>query len=674
MKRRDAAIKTRNIIEIEVNDKIWDVFDLLVKKGYEPREGQEDMTLDIGDALKDNENIVVEGGVGIGKSYAYLIPAILYNKALGKPIVIATSTIILQEQLLKDINTVFNLIDYHPELVLAKGQSHFLCEERVDKFFKRKINKEKYSDIYDWCIDTDTGDISEYKYEMDGFVRERINIKDCCYNRCESYRTCRYMRRRGRMESTSGIILTNQDLFVVDLNKKRKNSRAIFPDNIGLAIIDEAHNLEDKVRSSLKIQFDINSIKKLLSDSAKYLSSIDSHVYDDATKLVENFFEVLHNQLKEKIYDLDINKDLENKRFSIDTLNIKKNIFDLENITKNINVKVQLSDKPSNERELDRILEGLNNLLEFLNDLNRKESKSIFWIEVRNRCNNPKDIVLNSCEKSLDIVIRQMFFLNRFRTILTSATISSSASGELEDKYKYIIKNLGIPLGNTYLSDPKYSPYNYDENTMVYYNGDLPDPRTHREIYLDESVKEIKKLMDITDGRTLLLFTSKTDLEYIYDKLIHMNVPWNILVQDGKTSMKKILEDFEHDTNSILLGTGAFWEGISIEGEALTSVIILRLPFPIPDPIIEYKKSIVENSLMNVDVPEMIIKLKQGVGRLIRNSTDRGIISILDPRVSEENNKPYCKNIWESIPMKNRTSDLSSIKAFIDNNKVVELR
>lgn len=377
--------------------------------------------------------------------------------------------------------------------------------------------------------------------------------------------------------------------------------------------------------------------------------------------------------MKDEIVNSNINTDLENKRFSIDTSNIKKNILDLENITKSINVKVQLSDKPSNEYELDRILEGLNKLKEFLSDLNRKDSKSIFWIEVKNKCKTPKDIILNSCEKSLDIVIKDMFFLNRFRTILTSATISNSTSGELKKQYEYIIKNLGIPLGNTYLSEPKYSPYNYDENTMVYYNGDLPDPRTNREQYLEESIKEIKKLMDITDGRTLLLFTSKSDLEYVHERLIPMDLPWNILIQDGKTSMRKILEEFEQDTKSILLGTGSFWEGISIEGDALTSVIILRLPFPIPDPIIEYKKSIVENFLMNVDVPEMIIKLKQGVGRLIRNSTDRGIISILDPRVSEENNKPYCKNIWESIPMKNRTNDLSSIKAFIDRDKVVDV-
>ena len=673
MKRSDAAIKTKNIIEREVNDKIWGVFDLLVKKGYEPREGQEDMILDIGEALRDNENIVVEGGVGIGKSYAYLIPAILYNKALNKPIVIATSTIILQEQLLKDINTVFDLIDYHPELVLAKGQSHFLCKERGDKFFKNKINKEKYRGIYDWYRSTDTGDISDYKDEMDGFVWERINIKECCYQRCESYYSCNYICRKHRMALTSGIILTNQDLFVADLNKKRKHIRSLFPNNIGLSIIDEAHNLEDKVRSALKVQFDINSIKKLLGEASKYLSSIDSQVYEDAIKLVENFFKSLHNQVKEEISNSNINTDLENKRFSIDTSNIKKNILDLEGITKSINVKVQLSDKPSNEYELDRILEGLNKLKEFLNDLNSNDSNSIFWIEVKNRCNSVKDIILNSCEKGLDEVIKEMFFLNRFRTILTSATISNSTSGELEDQYKYIIKNLGIPLENTYLSEPKYSPYNYDENTMVYYNGDLPDPRTNRERYLDESIKEIRKLMDITDGRTLLLFTSKSDLEYIHERLIHMDLPWNILVQDGNTSMKKILEEFEQDTKSILLGTGAFWEGISIEGEALTSVIILRLPFPIPDPIIEYKKSIGENSLMNVNVPEMIIKLKQGVGRLIRNSTDRGIISILDPRVSEDNNKPYCKNIWESIPMKNRTTDLNLIKEFIDNNKVVDI-
>ncbi|MGL5713000.1 MAG: ATP-dependent DNA helicase [Paraclostridium sp.] len=673
MKRSDAAIKTKNIIEREVNDKIWGVFDLLAKKGYEPREGQEDMALDIGESLRDNENIVVEGGVGIGKSYAYLIPAILYNKALKKPIVIATSTIILQEQLLKDINTVFDLIDYHPELVLAKGQSHFLCKERARKFFKNKHNKEKYIEIYNWYFSTDTGDINEYKEDMDGFVWDKINIKECCYQRCNSYYSCKYICRKKRMELTSGIILTNQDLFVVDLNKKRKHNRSLFPDNIGLAIIDEAHNLEDKVRSALKVQFDINSIKKLLGDASKYLSSIDSQLYENAIKLVENFFKALYSQVKDEISNSNINTDLENKRFSIYTSNIKKNILNLERIAKSMNVKVQLSDKPSNEYELDRVVEGLNKLKEFLNDLNRKDSKSIFWIEVRNRCNNPRDIILNSCEKSLDTVIKEMFFLNRFRTILTSATISNSTSGELKEQYEYIIKNLGIPLGNTYLSEPKYSPYNYAENTMVYYNGDLPDPRVHREIYLDESIKEIRKLMEITDGRTLLLFTSKSDLEYVHERLIPMDLPWNILVQDSKTSMKKILEEFEQDTKSILLGTGAFWEGISIEGEALTNVIILRLPFPIPDPIIEYKKSIVENSLMNVDVPEMIIKLKQGVGRLIRNSTDRGIISILDPRASEDNNKPYSKNIWESIPMKNRTTDLDLIKEFIDNNKVVDV-
>lgn len=631
------------------------------------------MTLDIGDALKDNENIVVEGGVGIGKSYAYLIPAILYNRALNKPIVIATSTIILQEQLLKDINTVCDLIDYHPELVLAKGQSHFLCKERADKFFKNKFNKEKYRDIYAWSLGTDTGDISDYKDEMDGFVWGKINIKECCYQRCESYYSCNYINRKNRMASTSGIILTNQDLFVVDLNKKRKYNRPLFPDDIGLAIIDEAHNLEDKVRSALKVQFDKNSIKKLLGDSSKYLSSIDSQVYEDAIKLVEILFKTFYNQVKEEISNSNINTDLENKRFSIDTSNIKKNISDLENIIKSINVKVQLSDKPSNEYELERILEGLNKLKEYLNDLNSKDSKSIFWIEAKSRCSSPNDIILNSCEKSLDIIIKDMLFLNRFRTILTSATISNSTDGELKNQYEYIIKNLGIPLGNTYLSEPKYSPYNYDENTMVYYNGDLPDPRTNREKYLGESIKEIRKLMDITDGRTLLLFTSKSDLEYVQERLINMDLPWNILVQDGKTSMRKILEEFEQDTKSILLGTGSFWEGISIEGDALTSVIILRLPFPIPDPIIEYKKSIVENSLMNVDVPEMIIKLKQGVGRLIRNSTDRGIISILDPRVSEDNNKPYCKKIWESIPMKNRTTDLKSIKEFIDNNKLVNV-
>ena len=145
-----------------------------------------------------------------------------------------------------------------------------------------------------------------------------------------------------------------------------------------------------------------------------------------------------------------------------------------------------------------------------------------------------------------------------------------------------------------------------------------------------------------------------------------IDIPWKILTQEDGFSQSDILENFKMDTNSILLGTGAFWEGISIEGEALSCVVIFRLPFPVPDPIIEYKSSIAKNRMEEVLLPHMIIKLKQGIGRLIRKDTDKGIVAILDPRLGDKDGKGYKEAVWESLPIKNRTNKLEEIKVFYD--------
>jgi ATP-dependent DNA helicase DinG len=199
----------------------------------------------------------------------------------------------------------------------------------------------------------------------------------------------------------------------------------------------------------------------------------------------------------------------------------------------------------------------------------------------------------------------------------------------------------------------------------MYVSDKLPIPnKRNRTAYRNAAIKEIVKLLNITEGKALILFTAKDDMQYVFKKLSNMGLPYKIMVQDESTTQERRLEKFQNNVNSVLLGTGTYWEGINIKGESLSQVIIFKLPFPVPDPIVEYKMRKTECPLMDVAVPEMIIKLKQGVGRLIRSSDDKGIVSILDSRVSKSLNTAYREDTLASLPEKNITEDITELEEF----------
>lgn len=177
-------------------------------------------------------------------------------------------------------------------------------------------------------------------------------------------------------------------------------------------------------------------------------------------------------------------------------------------------------------------------------------------------------------------------------------------------------------------------------------------------------MQEIIKLLNISNGKSLILFTAKTDMQAVYERLQEKKLPFKILMQKGNSKQAETLAKFRSDTNSVLLGTGSYWEGINIEGVSLSHVIIFKLPFPVREPIIDYKVQQSENGLMEIYVPEMIIKLKQGIGRLIRSESDKGIVSIIDSRVGEKSRAPYKQIIWDSLPIKSRTNKIEEIAAF----------
>ena len=238
--------------------------------------------------------------------------------------------------------------------------------------------------------------------------------------------------------------------------------------------------------------------------------------------------------------------------------------------------------------------------------------------------------------------------------------------GKPAERCRYFLEALDFPTEIGVVSEPKKSPFDYDKNTMLYVSPNMPYPghsKEERKQYADAAISEIIKLLAVTNGKALILFTAKSDMSYVYGRLTNEKLPYKLFIQNDSSSQKRRLEKFRTDTNSVILGSGTFWEGINIEGESLSQVIIYKLPFPIN----EYKMSLSKDPIMEVAVPEMIIKLKQGAGRLIRSAADKGIVSILDPRVNSKSKAAYREMVLNVLPEKNRTESIDELQEFWDN-------
>ena len=214
--------------------------------------------------------------------------------------------------------------------------------------------------------------------------------------------------------------------------------------------------------------------------------------------------------------------------------------------------------------------------------------------------------------------------------------------------------------------------FNYDEHAMIYYTNDMPHPTKEHEEFLKAGMQRLREILDISEGRALVLFTSKSDMKRVAQELRKMELPYRILVQGPGSSQEDVLNAFRDDEHAVLFGTGSFWEGISVEGKTLSNLVIFRLPFSVPDPITAEKEAGKKDPLMEVRVPEMIIKLKQGVGRLIRNEDDKGIVSIIDSRMGDRSSVPYKERVWDALPIKSRTCDLEEIRRFYQKVVMME--
>lgn len=649
-----------------IGEKVTSFFwDVAPEHGFEMREGQQDMSFEIVDALIHDQHFAVEAGVGIGKSFGYLVPVLLYNKKMKKPVIVATSTIALQEQLWDDVHDVMPLLNTDPEVILAKGQTHYLCHKRANEYLSMDgavIPKELADGIEEGFQER-----KQFPPFLPQNIWDKVNIQRFSMRNCgPCEKKCLYYAIRSQLRYTDGIVLCNQDFLTAHLRQIRRGQDGLINRDADLIVVDEAHNLDDKVRSATTERINQGKILGLIKSATNEVKPSDrQNVYaeaNEAQRAIRTFFDCLKAQVQQQINNAQQDMRYADRFFFDDSAESIALLRSMVDATKNAALSIQIyasfeyhGRSTAASDDLDELNENLTEMIEELDDY-------LLWIE---RKGSQAELVY--CPKNTREITKRLYFSGKARTILTSATLTNTTGGSLEDQYAYFISNTGFPTDeHGCLSEPKPSPYPYDEHSMIYYCDDLPHPTKEHEAFIEQGVQRLLEVLDISGGKALVLFTAKSDMEDVYSILSQKELPYKVLMQQSGSSQDQVLKEFRENTNSVLLGTGAYWEGISIEGKSLSNVVIFRLPFPVPDPIINYKASIADDALMDVNVPEMVIKLKQGIGRLIRNFTDTGIVCIIDRRLRDEPAERYHDIAWSSLPIKNRTKSLDELRRFYE--------
>jgi len=640
-------------ILIKYIDEVFKAIDLLNSSfEYSPREGQENLMLDIAEAIHEKTVLMAEAGVGIGKSFAYLIPGLIYSKRLKVPLIVSSSSIQLTEQLIDDIKAVSKILSTDFTYVVGKGRTNYLCYARY-----KSMNKNTGI--------ADIKDLSKYWNSdlVKGNNKKKWCVEKCTFNHCEYRASCDFfnMRQSLNARSTSSVdcIIVNHNLLVEDLKKKFILNQQGLIQQGHTIVLDEAHKFEDIVRDSFNIKINLKLLKTMEQQIKELKFDVNHNLktLEQLYKLIEDFnVEFISHHAKESRYIIGNRLDIK-ELMSMKSKDVKRLLWELNDMKKELKY---LDFNDSKERIYNDLDETISTVIEHFESI--ESESSVYWA-IYEKSFDLKGFFLCSAPKEINKIIQKLLFENQRSVILTSATLGGGINienntNDNESYYEYQIKALGLPKTAIY-SYPQRSPYDYEKNTIVYLPSTNIDVRNDSEF--SEIGNEIIQLANLMNGRTLVLFTSKKQMELVYDgMLLQKNkFSWELLKQDDNRSVNKLKEEFI-SKKAVLLSTGTFWEGVNIKGSDLSCLIVVRLPYPVPDPVVRYKSS----TNPTVFESEMIIKLKQGTGRLIRSENDLGVIALLDSRVKEK------KNILKALPYVNVTEKIDEVEKFIDERMI----
>ncbi|MEI0518495.1 helicase C-terminal domain-containing protein [Brachyspira murdochii] len=706
-------IKAENIKTIEVPDALYmftenGTLSKLLKK-YEYRQEQTELVEATIESFNNNKHLISEAGTGIGKSFAYLVPALLWLKENKTRIVISTNTINLQEQIIsKDIPSIIGGIAPNVKYALVKGRNNYVCIKKVkdalndtDRLdFEEQVRF--FEDINNWLNITKDGSITDLGYRPQGELWEMVacDTDTCTHRKCEYLEDCYFYKMRKQLNAAQ-LLIVNHHILCADLSLYAETAgRYSLLPRYTKVLIDEAHNFENSASSYFgdegskngisKALFYISRMKKnkrlgiiesinnMLNDKK---SLIEKHEYDEILDLINKAHDLtsrLRNVTEDKTKEFMnyCHKNIQTKeglgykfRISPELVNTNhwKNdgLKPLREMVLSMTSLVNICDKLYKkffdiaiEKDFDyeeiaqmanAYLERLKRQLVSLNAvIDYKKDEYIRWIETR--LTKKGSLILNWHLTPVTVAKNLNDFLySRFDTVaMYSATLTVSKSFNFFSNrlgFDYIEKNKKIEI---YLE----SPFNYEDNARLYIAADMPDVAS--DTFNDFTSKVLLDVCDITGGRAFILFTSFSSLMSVYEntakKLKSKNI--NALAQTASVHRHTLLDMFKSSSNNVLYGVDSFWEGVDVAGKNLEVVIIPKLPFAVPtDPISEGRYRYIEenggNAFLDYALPFAVIKFKQGFGRLIRSKDDRGVVFVLDKRLYTKN---YGVQFIQSLP------------------------